>query len=79
MITFREWGVEGVFTYNVHEWVPESCLTLVDTPYKDQYYSQMTLKATTPDCRLSHTFGEDDANILNMMFEFIVWPSREPE
>jgi hypothetical protein len=79
MVTFRESGVAGVFTYNIHQWVPDSCLTLVDTPYKDSYYAQMTLKATTADCRFAYSFGADVETTPTFMFEFIVWPSVQPE
>jgi hypothetical protein len=79
--TLREWGNEGVFLHEVHEFSVPECLEVVDVPYKDQYYAQVTLKAKTIEvgCKFDYTFGTDVETTPEVKFELKVWPSATPE
>lgn len=51
---------------------------MIGTPFRDEnLYQQVSLKATTPDCRWSYTLLNEEQD-KKVTFEFIVWPMREP-
>jgi hypothetical protein len=50
LVTFREWAVEGAFSWGINMNTDVSCLTMVGDPFQGTYYQQFTMRATAPDC-----------------------------
>jgi hypothetical protein len=48
-------------------------------PYSGTYYQQVTVKASTPDCKFSYTFRMTPENpvVHFLTFDFVVWPIRD--
>jgi hypothetical protein len=57
-VTLRQWSVNGEFPFylNTEEVQPE-CLELIGETISNEYYQQLSLKATTPNCRWSYTLN----------------------